>query len=156
MALHCNKKNTCFITWHYIHYVALHHYCLNSFRSYRTAQKLTEHDTLCNNNDFCLVKMPEEKNKFISSTSGKSTLKNPFIIYADTECILTPINTRDNNANNANSSFTIKTSKHIPSGYSLLVSHSYDKTLNKQTIYLGKDCMDVFCDDLKDKVNTIY
>ena len=100
--------------------------------------------------------MPEEKNKFISSTSGKSTLKNPFIIYADTECILTPINTRDNNANNATSSFTIKTSKHIPSGYSLLVSHSYDKTLNKQTIYLGKDCMDVFCDDLKDKVNTIY
>ena len=65
-------------------------------------------------------------------------------------------NTPDNNANNVNSSFTIKTSKHIPSGYSLLVSHSYDKTLNKQTTYLGKDCMDAFCDDLKDKINIIY
>ena len=48
--------------------------------------------------------MPEEKNKFISSTSGKNTLKNPFIIYADFECILRPISTCDNTPDN---SFTI-------------------------------------------------
>ena len=34
-------------------------------------KKLAEHEELCNNNDFCLVKMPEEKNKFISSTPVK-------------------------------------------------------------------------------------
>ena len=36
-------------------------YCLNCFRSYRTAKKLVEHEDLCNNNDFCLVKMSEDK-----------------------------------------------------------------------------------------------
>ena len=51
-------------------------YCLNCFRSYRIAKKLAEHEELCNNNDFCLVKMPEHKNKFISSTPGKNTLKS--------------------------------------------------------------------------------
>ena len=100
----------------------------------------------------CLVKMPEDKNKFIASTHGKNTLKNPFIIYADIECLLKPISTCDNSADN---SFTIKTSKHVPSGYSILVSHAYDKTKNIQSVYSGKDCMDVFCQDLNEKVNTI-
>ena len=82
-------------------------YCLDCFRSYRTAEKLAEHEQLCNRNDLCLIKMHEEKNKFISSTPGKNTLKNPFTIYADIECILKPISTCDNSVN---SSFTIKKS----------------------------------------------
>ena len=85
-------------------------YCLSCFRSYRTAKKLVEHEDLCNNNDFCLVKMPKDKNKLISSTPGKNTLKNLFIIYADIECLLKPISTCDNCADNY---FTIKTRKHV-------------------------------------------
>ena len=127
-------------------------YCLNCFRFYRTAKIFSEHDDLCNNNDFCLVKMPEDKNKFISSSRGKKTLKNPFIIYADIECLLKPISTCDNSAHN---SFTIKTSKHVPCGYSMLVSHAYGKISNTQSVYSGEDCMDVFCYDLNEKVNTI-
>ena len=96
--------------------------------------------------------MPDDKNKFVSSTPGKNTFKNPFIIYADIECLLKPISTCDNTADN---SFTIKTSKHIPSGYSMLVSHAYDKTKNTHSVYSGEDCMDVFCHDLNEKVNTI-
>ena len=156
-----NEKGT---IWHYtaiksipalLHGITSKHngdyYCLNCFRSYRTAKKLAEHEDLCNNNDFCLVKIPEDKNKFISSTPGKNTLKNPFIIYADIECLLKLISTCDNGADN---SFTIKTSKHIPSGYSMLISHAYDKTKSTQSVYSGEDCMDVFCHDLIEKVNT--
>ena len=96
--------------------------------------------------------MPDEKHKIINSTPGKNTLKNPFTIYADIECILKPISTCNNSEDN---SFTIKTSKHVPSGYSMLVSHAYDRTKNIQSIYSGKDCMDVSCYDLDEKVNTI-
>ena len=49
--------------------------------------------------------MPTEKNKHVSSTHDKNTLKNAFIIYADLECLLYPISTCDNTPNN---SFTIK------------------------------------------------
>ena len=110
-----NEKGT---IWHYtaiksipalLHGITSNHngdyYCLNCFRFYRTAKKLAEHEDLCSNNDFCLVKMPEDKNKLISSTPGKNTLKNPFIIYVDIECLLKPISTCDNSADN---SFTIQ------------------------------------------------
>ena len=77
MALHCNKSIPGLL-----HGITSKHngdyYCLNCFRFYRTAKKLGEHEDLFNNNGFCLVKMPEDKNKFISSTLGKKTLKNPF------------------------------------------------------------------------------
>ena len=62
------------------------YYCLNCFHSYRTETKLKEHEQMCVNNNFAMIKMPDEKNKYVSSTPGKNTLKNPFIIYADLEC----------------------------------------------------------------------
>ena len=43
----------------------------------------------------------------------------------------------------------------MPSGYSMLVSYAYDKTKNTQSVYSGEDYMDVFCQDLNEKVNTI-
>ena len=43
----------------------------------------------------------------------------------------------------------------MPSGYSILTSHAHNKTQNKQSIYFGKDCMGVFCYDLKNQINTI-
>ena len=49
--------------------------------------------------------MPTEKKKNVSSSPGKNALKNPFIIYADLECLLYPISTCDNTPNN---SFAIK------------------------------------------------
>ena len=36
-------------------------YCLNCFRSYRTEKKLKNHEQLCINNNFALIKMPDEK-----------------------------------------------------------------------------------------------
>ena len=96
-------------TWHYIAIKSIpalfkgissshkgDYYCLNCFNSYRTKQKLDDHEKLCGNHAFAKLKMPEEKNKFISSTLGKNTLKNPFIIYADFECLLKPMDTCDN------------------------------------------------------------
>ena len=45
-------------------------YCLNRFHSYRTLNALKNHEKLCENHDYCNVKMPNEDNKNISSTLG--------------------------------------------------------------------------------------
>ena len=50
-------------------------YCLNCFHLYRTHKKLKEHEQLCGKYDFCNLKLPDEKHKYISSTSGTNTLK---------------------------------------------------------------------------------
>ena len=127
-------------------------YCLNCFHSYRTEEKLKAHEELCINNNFALIKMPTEDKKYISSTPGKNALKNPFIIYADLECLLYPISTCDNTPNN---SFTIKKSLHIPCGFSMLTSYAYDKSLNEHFCHRGKDCLSKFSKTLEAQLNKI-
>ena len=76
-------------------------YCLNCFQSYRTQNKLEKHEQLYGKHDFCNLKLPDEKHKYISSTSGKNSLKNPFIIYADLECLLFNMDSCENTNNNS-------------------------------------------------------
>ena len=67
-------------------------YCLNCFHSYRTLNKLKKHERVCNNHDYCRIDMPEEHEK-IKYLPGEKSLKAPFIICADLECLLKKRNT---------------------------------------------------------------
>ena len=96
--------------------------------------------------------MPDVENNILESKPGKKSLKHPFIIHADLECLLLKTNTCNNNPNK---SYTTVKALHKPSGYSLLTSCSFDKLENKQTYYRGKDFMKRFCDDLKEHVTRI-
>ena len=66
-------------------------YCLSSFHSYRTLNKLKKHERVCNNHDYGHVDMPKEYEK-IKYLPGEKSLKVPFIIYADLECLLKKCN----------------------------------------------------------------
>ena len=91
-------------------------YCLNFFHSYRTENKLENHKKICENNDCCHVEMPNEDNKIIKYNQGEKSIRSPFIIYADLECLLEKISTF---YNNLEESSTTEINKHMPSGYSL-------------------------------------
>ena len=127
-------------------------YCLNCLHSYRTKSKLKKHEQICKSHDFCNLKMPDVDNNILESKPGKKSLKHPFIIYADLECLLLKMNTCNNNLHK---SYTTVKALHKPSGYSLLTSFSFDKSENKQTYYRGRDCMKRFCDDLKEHLTRI-
>ena len=96
--------------------------------------------------------MPNEENKYISSTSGKNTLKTPFIIYADLECLLVKMSSCENTPIK---SYTEKKALHIPCGYSILTCYSFDKTLNEQKYYRGKDCIEKFSVELRSIFNKL-
>ena len=51
-------------------------------------KKLKKHEKICKDHDFCHVKMPNKNNKFLKYNPGEKSLKVPFIIYADLECLL--------------------------------------------------------------------
>ena len=89
------------------------YYCLNCFQSYTTEKKLRKHEKVCENHDFCHLKMPDEDNKILKYASGEKSLKVPFIIYADLECLLKKVNTCQNNPDK---SYTEKKATHRPSG----------------------------------------
>ena len=59
-------------------------YYLNCFHPYTTKKKLRKHERICNDHEFCHVKMPDEDNKILKYIPGEKSLKVPFIIYDDT------------------------------------------------------------------------
>ena len=72
-------------------------YCLNCFHAYTTKDKLKKHESVCENHDYCYVKMPEEDNKILKYNHGEKSMRAPFVIYADLECLAEKINTCHNN-----------------------------------------------------------
>ena len=76
-------------------------YCLNCFHSHRTQAALEKHERLCYNNDHSAIIMPSEKNKYISATSGKNSMRAPLVPYADIECLLMKIASCENISNNS-------------------------------------------------------
>ena len=121
-------------------------HCLNCFHSYRTKNKLKAHKKICENHNFCHVKMPTKDNNIIKYNQGEKSIKLPFIIYADLECFLKKMSIC---YNNPEESSTTEINKHVPSGYSLFTHCSSDKTKNKLNYYRGTDCMKKFCKDLR-------
>ena len=61
--------------------------------------------------------MSTEDNKISKYNPGEKSLKVPFTIYSDLECLLKKIDTCQNNPEK---SYTEKKAKHKPSGYSLV------------------------------------
>ena len=122
-------------------------YCLSCFYSYRRLNKLKKHERVCNNHDYCHVDMPEEGKNILKYSPGDKSLKAPFIIYADLECLLKKAQSSQNNPEN---SYTEKKVKHKPSGYAWCSICSFDDTKNKRYFYRGKDCIEKFCKDLKE------
>ena len=62
--------------------------CLNCFHSHRTKSKLESHKKICENYDYCHVGMATKDNNIIKCNHGEKSMKVPFIIYADLECLL--------------------------------------------------------------------
>ena len=96
--------------------------------------------------------MPNEENKIIKYNQGEKSIKLPFIIYADLECLLEKMNTC---YNNPDESSTTEINKHTPSGYLLFMHCSFDKTKTKLDYYRDEDCMKKFCKDLREHTTKI-
>ena len=91
--------------------------------------------------------MPTKDNNIIKYNHGEKSMKLPFLIYADVECLLEKMSTCQNNPNKSS---TTKINKHTPSGYSIFTSCSFDESKNKINYYRGDDCMKKFCKDLRE------
>ena len=116
--------------------------CLNFFQSCITENKLKKHKTVCENHDYCYVEMLEENKKILKYNQGEKSMKVPFIIYTDLECLLEKMTTCHNNPEKSS---TTKINKYTPSGYSLLTHCSFGTTKNKLDYYRGENCMKNFC-----------
>ena len=91
--------------------------------------------------------MPIKGNNTIKYNHGEKSIKIPFTIYPDLECLLQKMSTCQNNPNKLS---TTKINKHTPSGSSIFTNCSFDESKNKLNYYRGDDCMERFCKDLRE------
>ena len=62
--------------------------CLNCFNSYTSKNKLREHEEICNNHDSYRIEMTKQVQKILKYNPGEKSLKAPFAIYLELECLL--------------------------------------------------------------------
>ena len=51
-------------------------YCLNCFHSYKTKNRLKNYKKVCNDHDYCHVKMPKKRQQNIRIQPGRKVIKN--------------------------------------------------------------------------------
>ena len=119
-------------------------YCLNCLHSFRTENKLKEHEHICKNRDYCYIEMPKEES-ILKYNHGEISMKILFIIYVDMDSLLDKLDTYSN----PEKSPITKINKHTASGYSLFMHCSFDVTKNKH-YYSDKNSMKSLCKDLKE------
>ena len=100
-----------------------YHFCMNCFNGFWTGSARDKHYEHCSSNGHVKVKVPTEKDKWLKFHSGEYHVKVPFMLHADFESILKPVDERYRDRMNtmktdrkAKAPYTEKINTHVPSG----------------------------------------
>ena len=102
--------------------------------------------------DYCHVKIPAEDSKILNYNQGEKPLKAPFTIYFDLECLLEK---EQSCQNNPEKSCIKRKAKHEPSGCAMFTKCLFDKEKKKFDYYRGTDCIEKWCEKLRDCATVI-
>ena len=112
-----------------------------------------EHYAYCRSNEAVRIEMLNKK-LVIKYSAGQYQFKVPFMMYADFESILKPI---QGASNNPNASSTREVSVHEPSGWCVYSKFSYHGEMtNPLTQYRGSDCVKKFCEHIISEAKRLY
>ena len=95
--------------------------------------------------------MPK-KGSVVKFNNGQNQFMVPFMIYADFESILNPIE----DGPEPKGLFTKIINHHIPSGFCFYSKFAYGEVKGPLMIYQGKDCMSTFCKLIKREAKRLY
>ena len=90
--------------------------------------------------------MPNEFEKILKYNPGEKSLKVPFVIYADLECLLEKIYSCQNDPKKSSTEEKVE---HTLSSYPWITCSSFNKSKNEWGYCRGKDSMEMFCKDLR-------
>ena len=93
---------------------------------------------------------PQETNRTLD---GQFQFKVPFIMYADFELILEPI---QGPGNDPRISSMRGVNVHTPSGWCIRSEFAYGEVKNPLKLYRGKDCVSTFCEHIIAEAHRLY
>ena len=97
------------------------HFCMNCLQGFTLELSRDEHYAYCIDNETVRVEMPS-RGSTIKFCDGQNQFKVPFMMYADFESILMPI---QGLALDLNKPYTTKVNQHIPSGWCIYSKLAY-------------------------------
>ena len=128
------------------------HFCINCLQGFVEKKSRDEHLVYCRNNEAVQIEMPNRK-PIVQYSDGQYQFKVPFMMYADFESILEPI---QGASNNPNVSLTRGVNVHTPSGWCVYSHFAYGDVTNPLTQYRGQDCVNKFCEHIISEVKRLY
>ena len=120
------------------------YFCMNCLQGYSDERSRDEHIGYCKNNESVCIEMPH-KRPIMQYSDGQFQFKVPFIMYADFESILEPI---QGPGNNLRISSTRGVNVHTPSEWCILSKFAYGEVKDPLKLYRGKDCVSKFCEHI--------
>ena len=105
----------------------------------------------CKHNQLGLDQIGQDN--MVDIYDGQNQFKVPFMMYADFEVILKPVQGPSPDPNKA---YTMKVNQHIPSGYCVYSKFAYGDVKEPLTIYRGEDCAGKFCKYIRQEAHRLY
>ena len=126
--------------------------CMNCLQGFNKESSRDKHLDYCINNKSVKVEMPH-RNPIVKYSDGQFQFNVPFIMYADFESILKPIQCLENNPR---ISSTRGINNHVPSRWCIRSEFAYGKVENPLKLYRGEDCVKKFCDHEIGKAHRLW
>ena len=123
------------------------YFCMSCLQGFKEESSKDEHMRYCLDNE--TVETPHNK-PIVEFCNGQYKFKVPFIMYADFESLLEPI---QGSSKDPSGPWTTVINNHIPSGWCVYSEFAYGKV---QTLYRGKDCVKKFCDHTIGEPHRLY
>ena len=131
------------------------HFCMNCLQGFKQESSRDQHQVYCKNNESVRVEMPKQGST-IEFKDGQNQFRVPFIMYADFESILEPMDPVELGSPNPSQPYTNEVNQHTPSGWCVYSKFAYGDVDNPLRTYRGKDCIETFCNYIKGEARRLY
>ena len=133
------------------------HYCKRRINGFTRKEALKKHKTYCNEQDAVRVILPKP-NTVLCFKNYNTSMRVPFVIYADFESCIKPLDTCQPQTNE---SYTNKIQKHMPISFSIYVKCFDDSVCTPHAVTFAAENEDdyvgqIFVDKLEEIIKKIY
>ena len=140
------------------------YFCTNCLQGFTQELSRDQHQVHCKDNETVRVEMPK-KGSIVEIYDGQNQFRVPFIMYANFEALLKPMGLQglgslsdpiESNIPDPNQPYSQNVIQHIPSGYCVYSKFTYGEVKDPLATYRGTDCVEKFCDYIKQKAYQLY
>ena len=129
------------------------HFCMNCLQGFTQELSRDQYQAYCEDNESVRVEMPKHGST-VEFKDGQNQFKVPFVMYADFESILEPMDPVE--LRSPNQPYTNEVNQHTPSGWCVYSKFVYGDVDNPLRTYRGKDCIETFCNYIKGEARRLY